>query len=404
VNLAVWSPRSASSEALARLLTRFGAPGGRVVRVSEDAAPRGDSDLDLYDIGDHPAHAFAFRAARERPGVVLLRQGTFPRLLAGELARPGSRKDVLREMERAHGEEGAFVARLVARGLGGDALPAFFPLIDPLLETSLGVVALTGETGRRAARRLGEDRTLRLPLHLLASGPSSREEARRHLSIPDSALVLAAPDPDSSRLSSLIRVASRLRDEFPDLRLLVGALQADVPDATLVPDLAEMAAAADVIVALDPLTPYGIPAGLSEALASRRPLVVNAGSGALTDFPEGSLARVPPGRSEEEELEAVLRHLFRRPDLREALGRLAHEEARKVADPEELGRSLAGFLDRLLSRKETILGALRDDRQREAALLRLLSEEVEEAGRSLGLRDLDLGLPPLFEKLVRVTS
>jgi hypothetical protein len=187
--------------------------------VGEDSAPRVDSDLDLYDIADHPAHAFAFRAARERPGVVLLRQGTFPRLLAGELARPRSRKDVLREMERAHGEEGAYVARLVARGLGGDALPAFFPLIDPLLETSLGVVALTGETERRAARRLGEDRTLRLPFHLLASGPFSREDARRHLSIPDGALVLAAPDPDSSRLSSLVRVASRLRDDFPDLRL-----------------------------------------------------------------------------------------------------------------------------------------------------------------------------------------
>jgi hypothetical protein len=415
VKLAIWSPRPWSFDGLLRHLeARFAG----VVWVTEDEAPRGVSrahrsthpraDLDLYDIADDPAHAFAFRVARERPGVVLLMQGSLPLLLADEMSRPESRQEALREMERAYGEDGAFVARLVARGLGGEILPALFPLLDRLLETSLGVVALTEESRRRAARRLGDDRTLRLPLHLLASPhilaspeSSSPWEARKLLGIPDDAPVLAAPSPDFSRLSTLARVTSRLRHEFPALRLLLSRPETPVPDATHAPDLRTLAAAADVVVALDPITPGGAPAGLAEAIAARRSLVVTAGSGFFADFPEGSIARIDPGRFEEAELEEVLRHLLRHPDLRATLGRLAAEEARRIADPETLAEALARFLTGLLSRKAGILAASRETRAREAALLHLLSEEVESVGRPLGLRELDLGLPPLFEPLVR---
>ena len=411
MKLAIWSPRSSPVE---RLVSHLEAPGVSVVGVSETDAPRGapqarafdlaPADLDLDVVADDAAHGFAFRAARARPGVVLLRDASFPVLLAEEVSRPESRKDALREMERAHGEDGAFVARLVARGLGGEILPALFPLPDSLFETSLGVVALTEETRRRAARRMADDRTLRLPLHLhLRDSPesSSPGEARRSLAIPEGAPVLAVTRPDVSRLPMLSRIVSRLRLQFPDLRLLVGGSDTPFPDAMCTPDLRTMASVADVVVALDPITPGGVPAGLAEAIAARRPLVVNAGSGAFADFSEGSVARVDPGPVEEAHLEAVIRLLLRRPDLRESLGRLSAEEARRLADPQSLGRTLAAFLTALLSRKEALLAALRDARTRETALLHLLSEEVEAAGRSLGLPTLDLGLFPLFETIVR---
>jgi len=335
---------------------------------------------------------------------VLLRQGSLPVLLAEELSRPEARTETLREMERAYGEDGVFVARLARRGLGGEILPAFYPLLDHLLETSLGVVALTEETRRVAARRLGEDRTLRLPIHLLASPESSVPgEARRSLAIPEDATVLAVALPDFSRLPMLSRVVSRLRAEFPTLRFLVGSPRAEIADATNVPHLRTMVAAADIVVALDPLTPGGAPTGLAEAIAARRPLVVNAGSGFLADLPEGSIARIDPGRYEEAELEAVVRHLLRHPDLRETLGRLTAEEARRIADPEALGEALAVFLTGLVSRKKAILQALRDARAREATLLGFLTGEVEDARHSLGLPDVDLGLPPLFEPLARAS-
>ena len=53
-----------------------------------------------------------------------------------------------REMRRSHGATGSFVARQVARALGGDLLPALFPLNDRLLERSLAVARWLNHEGR----------------------------------------------------------------------------------------------------------------------------------------------------------------------------------------------------------------------------------------------------------------
>jgi hypothetical protein len=415
VKLAIWSPRA--DDGLARLVpalrTRMD-----VVWVSEDASPAGvpharpheeaRADLALYDVADVPAHAFAFRRAREHPGVVLLRDWALVRLLALEMSRRETRTAALAEMQRGHGDEGAFVARLVGRGIGGELLPALFPLNERLLETSLGLVSLTEETRRRAARRLGDDRVTRVPLHLLphllshllASEPVSQAEARRSLAIPADALVVASGQPDSFHRSALLRVAARLRTEFSNLSVLIGD-SSETEGATAVPDLGTMAAAADVVVALDPLAPGAIPAGLAEAIAARRPLMLSEGSQAVTDFREGTAAFVTPGRLEEAELEAVLRHLLRHADLRERLGRLAADTASSAADPAGLAEKLVSFLLDIHARQDSILAQCREARVREETLLGLLAAEVEDGARSLGLRGLDLGVRPLFEPLLR---
>jgi hypothetical protein len=382
-----------------------------VVWVSEDASPAGvpharphedaRADLALYDVADVPTHAFAFRRAREHPGVVLLRDWALVRLLALEMSRRETRTAALAEMQRGHGDEGAFVARLVGRGIGGELLPTLFPLNERLLETSLGFVSLTEETRRRAARRLGDDRVLRLATHFLASPETvERREARKRLALPADALVLASGQPDSFRLSALLRVAARLRAEFSNLSVLIGG-SSDTEGATAVPDLATMAAAADVIVALDPLAPGAVPAGLAEAIGVGRALVLSESSDASTHFPEGTAAFVAPGRLEEAELEAVLRHLLRHRDLREQLGRLGAEAARAAVQIADLAERLVSFLLDIHARQDSILAQCREARVREETLLGLLTAEVDDGARSLGLRGLDLGVRPLFETLLR---
>jgi hypothetical protein len=409
VKLRVWSPHS--PDGLALLLPAL-ARQTDVVSVNEGAPPPGvphaspadrpPADLDLYDVADTPAHAFAWRAARERPGVVLLRDWAFPRLLAEEMSRPDTHRAAVREMQRAYGEEGVFVARMVARGLGGDLLPACFPMNDRLLETSLGVVTLTEESRRLAARRVGDERTMRLPMHFLASPRTvERGEARKRLGLSSDASVVAAPKPDSFRVSALTQVVSRLRDEFPRARLLVGGHDSPIPDVVSTPDLPTMAAAADVVVALDPLAPGSVPVGLAEAAATGRPLVLTEGGAAAADFPEGTAAFVTAGRLEEAELEAVVRHLLRHGDMREHLGRLGAEATRPATDTAGLADRLVTFLRDILDRKQSILDRVRETRGREDALVALLSREVESDARALGLEGLDLGLRPLFEPLFR---
>src|SRR5258705_8888049 len=114
-----------------------------VVRVRASAESP-EADLHLYHVGNSPAHAFVYRAARARPGVVVLHDWSLHHLVLRETVERGDVSTYLREMRRAYGETGTFRARQGARDLGGDLLPALFPLNDRVLEGSLGVVTLSG--------------------------------------------------------------------------------------------------------------------------------------------------------------------------------------------------------------------------------------------------------------------
>ena len=58
----------------------------------------------------------------------MLHEWSLHHLVLHETVERGDLASYLREMRRAHGERGTFVARQVARALGGDLLPALFPL------------------------------------------------------------------------------------------------------------------------------------------------------------------------------------------------------------------------------------------------------------------------------------
>ncbi|HET6899146.1 MAG TPA: glycosyl transferase family 1, partial [Vicinamibacteria bacterium] len=86
--LAVWSPLPPSpsgiadyvAESLPALAHHFD-----VVTVSEEprSAPP-PADLDLYHLGNSPAHGFVYRAARARPGVVVLHDWNLHHLVLHE--------------------------------------------------------------------------------------------------------------------------------------------------------------------------------------------------------------------------------------------------------------------------------------------------------------------------------
>src|SRR6267142_6163191 len=149
MKLAVWSPLPST-------------PSG----IADYVAENPEADLHLYHVGNSPAHAFVYRAARARPGVVVLHDWSLHHLVLRETVERGDVSTYLHEMRRAYGETGTFVGRQVARDLGGDLLPALFPLNDRVLEGSLGVVALSAQTEARVARRLPGRPRLHLPHHL----------------------------------------------------------------------------------------------------------------------------------------------------------------------------------------------------------------------------------------------
>ena len=424
MRLAVWSPLPPSRSGIADYVAESLPVLARhfdVVAVTDDRADPPSADLHLYHLGNSPAHAFVYRAARARPGVVVLHDWSLHHLVLCETVERGDVSGYLREMHRAYGETGNFVARQVARALGGDLLPALFPLNDRMLEGSLGVVALSAQTAARVARRLPGRPRLHLPHHLSLpiDPPPSRAESRAALGIPADAFVITAPGlaTANKRLEVAVRVAARLHAERagtmlvvagaadPRLPLLAWAAETGLGDALRVTgrlditDFERHLAAADVVLALRFPSHGEMSGAVVRALGVGRPVLVSAGSAAAEEFPEGIVVPVTPGPAEEDELEALLRHLQARPELRDTIGTLAAAHVRGAHGLEATVEALAGFLRGVEAGQEAALAALEADRAVEGGLLGYFIEEVRWGARDLGLAELRLGLEGLLEPL-----
>lgn len=399
----------------------------RLLRPDEALSPGGgagvDDVLDLYHVGNSPYHAYVYRAALARPGVIVLHDWSLHHLVLRETVERGDVHEYLREMRRAHGEAGTFIGRQVARALGGDLLPALFPLNDRLLEASLGVVGLTEHVSSRAARRLPGRPVLRLPHHfaLPLDPPPSRDEARRTLGLPADALLVTAPGlaTASKRLDVAVRVVARLRARHPTLKLVVAggvdprlplagwAEAAGLGDGLVVtgrvglPDFVRHLAAADVVLALRFPSHGEMSGALVRALGLGRPVLVTAGTPAAEEFPDGIVVPVDPGPQEEPELQALLAWLLEREEARATIGRLAREHVRARHDLGVTIAELVSFLKTVLAVRGRLLERLAADRASEGTLLGYLMEEVRWGARDVGLPGASLDLEPLLAELAR---
>jgi glycosyltransferase involved in cell wall biosynthesis len=441
MHIRVWSPLPPSpsgiADYVAEQLTALSG-GARVTAVVEEpgavrSPPAGvglsspaavpDADLDLYELGNSPAHAYVYRAALLRPGVVVLHEWSLHHLVLKETVERGDVSSYLREMRRAHGEVGTFVGRQVARALGGDLFPALFPLNDRVLESALAIVGLTRFVASRAARRLPGHPVLHLPHHVtLPFDPlPSRLEARRALGLPDDALLVTAPGlaTATKRLDVAIRVLRTLREEFPSLTLVVAGevdprlplaawlKEAGLEDRAVVtgrlelPDFVRHLVAADVVLCLRFPSHGEISGALLRALGVGRPALVTGGTPAADEFPEGVVIPVDPGPREDAELRAFLARLLADRDFRESVGRVARKHVLAAHSLAGEAQALLVFLGEVLGRKGELERALDRDRIPEGTLLGYLMEEVRWGARDLGLPGVQLGLEPLLLELTR---
>ena len=388
------------------------------VHGAADAPP---ADLDVYHLGNSPDHAFVYRRALRVPGVVVLHEWSLHHLVLHETVERGDLASYLREMRRAHGERGTFVARQVARALGGDLLPALFPLSDRVLERSLAVVALTATVTARVARRLPARPRLHLRHHLaLPLDPlPSRAEARRALGLPGDALLVTAPGLATATkgLHPAMRARGRLRRAHPALQLVVAgdrdprlplaewAEEAGLGGAwTLtgrlgLPDFVRHLCAADLVLGLRFPSHGEMSGALVRALGVGRPVLVTAGTPAADEFPEGVVVPVAPGPHEEEELFAVLGHLLAAPALREAIGGLARAHVREQHGLDAVTRELLGFLEAVYARKAALAAAVAEEDDSDDGLLTYFNEEVRAGARDLGLLAVPLGLDAILADL-----
>jgi glycosyltransferase involved in cell wall biosynthesis len=425
LRLNVWSPWPPSTSGVADYAAEQAealAARVEVRRVAEaDATHRPEADLDLYHVGNSPAHGFVYRAALERPGVVLLHDWSLHHLVLSETVQAGDVAAYLREMRRAHGEAGSFVGRQVARALGGDLLPALYALNDRILDGSLGVVALTHGVAQRAGLRLPGRPVLALPHHLSLPllPPPERAAARAALGVDAEAALVVAPGlaTASKRLHAAIHAVARLRRRLARVTLVVaGAVEPGLPLETwareaelgdglrvtgrlALADFERWLCAADAVLALRFPSHGEMSGALVRALGVGRPVLVTAGTPAALEFPDGVVVPVDPGRAESGEIEALLERLLSDAGLAARIGTLARDH---VARHHALGdgvQALAAFLEQVASRREELGRTAASSQPADGSLQRYLLDEVRWSAHDLGLSSLALGVEPLLAPL-----
>jgi hypothetical protein len=361
--------------------------------VSTEARAFPEADLDIYHVMDDPAHGFVYRALLERPGLVVLEEWGLHRLIQAETIGRGDEETYRRELRRAHGERGSFVARQVLRGRGG-LLPAMLPVNERVLESSLGVVATTATVRRAAATCLPGRPVIHLPLDFLGL-PSlpGRAPARHALSLDDDGVLIlviqhahevAPPGPGAP-------ILERLREAEPRAEV-VQASEAD-------PSLPSRLAAADVVVALECPSRASLGTAVPLAVSSGIPTLVSAGSGAARELPEGVVARVSPGPTETDEAVAIVQRLVTDDSLRLRMSRQARVFAARRRDP---SRCVGPLLDMARTIARTMVAmkeAFAVRRAEEGSLAATALDEVRCGARELGVMELPPGLVPLVAGL-----
>jgi hypothetical protein len=228
LRLALWTAQPAGWPAA---LASQSAPSAEIVLVAQTLAVR--ADLHVYHVAGSAAYGFVYRALLREPGLVVLEDWNLHELVHAETAGRGDLAAYRREARRAHGPTGSFIAGQVLRGLGG-ALTALTPLNTRVLESSLGVIAMT-EAVSALARRSSRGRPV---VHVPLAACDPRAAARAVLALaqelvprlPEARRALASAHaleatPCGRALSEILPLARELgQDEVPGLRPLVASL------------------------------------------------------------------------------------------------------------------------------------------------------------------------------------
>ena len=377
--------------------------------------------LDLYHLGNSPAHGYIYRRAIREPGVAFLHEFNLHDLVLSETVGRGDRSAYLREMRRAYGESGSFLGGQIARALGAATWSARFPLSEHIVRRSLAAVGLTQYVVERVRAVIPEGRPLlRLPHHvaLPIDPPPSRAEARQELGLSETAFLIVAPGlaTVSKQLDVAIRAIRRLR-ERSDVQLIVAGtvdpllpLASWVRDANLqegvrvtgrlsLEDFERHLAAADVVLALRHPHRGEISGALVRSLGVGRVALVSAGSPAADEFPEGLVVPVDPGAGEEDQLVAIVERLAADPALKETIERLVREHARAHHQTAATIVSLVEFLELVAVGAPAARQAITRARAPEGSLREYLQDEVLFGAYDLGLAGIDLGVDALVDDL-----
>ncbi len=323
----------------------------------------------VYQLGNNPYHTFAYEAAMEHPGVVVLHEANLHHLIADLTIRRGDWDAYLREVE-LNGGAGALDyalrhVRTLERGPDYE-LPMLRSILarsraaivhSSAVETELRSLGFTGPIGkiphgawivdadRMAYRaRLGLDE--RSPLIGIFGFLKPYKRVAESLRA-FRRLVRVAPD-------ARMILAGEAHEELPlDAMITSLGLSAHVRRLGFTPieDFNGYLGACDIVLNLRYPTVGESSGTLLRALGMGRAVVVSD-VGSFREYPDDICLKAPVDSSEEDHLFEYLNLLVSRPELARAMGTRAREWVKRECSWESVACRYASFLQAVVEGKE----------------------------------------------------
>jgi glycosyltransferase involved in cell wall biosynthesis len=366
----------------------------------------GEYDALLYAMGNHADyHGYVYEMMQHHPGVTILHDTTLHHCMLGLTLGRGNVEQYVEEMTYAYGEAGAHAAYQVVRTMD-DAIIQTYPLVERVLDASLGVIVHNEHARREVLKRHPQSRVARIPQHffLPAGFPAQVDVAslRARWGLEDRFVVgsfgLFAPD---KRLDVCLRAFSRLLESRPDATYLLCG-QAfpgyDLPmmiqtsglaDKVIFTGWMEPVLFAQHMVLLDlavqlryphiggtPFTPIrlmglGVPTIISDTAP-------------VAELPEGACAKLLSDEYEEQTLAALLQYLAGHEQVRRQMGEHGRRTIQALHDPDRVAEQVLAFIEQVVALPPDDSGAVMTTRERD-----LLLQGVGSTLADWGVRETD---------------
>jgi glycosyltransferase involved in cell wall biosynthesis len=327
-------------------------------------------DLTVYAMGNNwDVHAYMHASMQEYPGVIILHDTEFQHYFLGLTARQGDEAAFRAQMERVYGEPGRRAADLVLAGRTEQR--AFFPLVEPIVDWSRGVIVHNPFGEREVLSRRPQARVRRINSHFYLPRGTREDvnvrELRAGLGLGDQFLLatygLFIPD---KRIDVCLQAFKRFLEHRPNAHyVLVGDRSPyyDVPamirdyglerNVTLTgwmepARFVEHMCIADIAIHLRYPHIGGTPYSPIRLLGLGRATVISDIE-PLAYFPEGCCVKISPGPHEVDTLLAVLTYLADHKDVRRQLGENGRHFTSEHHDVKQVARQYLAFFDEVIS-------------------------------------------------------
>ncbi len=326
-------------------------------------------DLCVYQLGNNPFHTFAYEAAMEHPGVVVMHEANLHHLIADLTIRRGNWDGYLKEVEVSAGEEALAYAeryvRTLERGPNYD-----LPLLTSILSRSRGAIVHSDAVGS-VLREQGFSGPIGKIPHGAWIEQSDRMTYRAKLGLSPTAPLIGIFGflKPYKRIAESLRAFRRLVRLVPEARMvLVGeahpelrlpsllealGLSASVRHIDFAPmeDFQGYLGACDIILNLRFPTVGESSGTLLRALGMGKAVVVSD-VGSFREFPDEICLKAPVDASEEEHLFEYLNLLVSRPEIVRALGARARAWVERECNWDLVARRYASFLEAVKEGRE----------------------------------------------------